>query len=71
MPQSHAGNELGEYPHDWLVNVFQSGKMDADFCREFALAWTIRTSCIARLTPKRSSLSSWLREPRTCSVEPL
>jgi hypothetical protein len=32
-----ADNELWENPHDRLVNVFQSGKMDAYFPGELAL----------------------------------
>jgi hypothetical protein len=30
-------NKLREYPHDGLVNVFQSGEMDADLPAELAL----------------------------------
>jgi hypothetical protein len=33
----HADNNLRKYPHDGLINIFQSEKMDAHLRAEFLL----------------------------------
>jgi hypothetical protein len=40
-----ADHNLGEYPHDGLINIFQSEKMDAHLRAEFPLVDLIHTTC--------------------------